>query len=119
MYKIVDTNSETAKTKFFHNLYDACYFFAEQTVDFDAYNDLIDECYNTYEIMGMEYSPSYVFKTIDPIAYECSYDDYLDGVASDYYYELGMIDAEKFQKGYDYVSCGYTIYEIEGGAINE
>lgn len=118
MIKVV--NNDTFKTQYFRDLFDACYTLAEEVVDKDAYNDLLDDCYDPVEIMGVEYDISYVYQKIDPIAYEYSYSEYIDGVASDYHYELKKVDEEILKKGYNFEDLGYTIYDIEdGGEIDE
>lgn len=48
----------------------------ESTLD-QEYRDYIDE-FNTVEIMGMSYTASMVLEEIDPIAYRCGFNDWLD-----------------------------------------
>ena len=40
------------------------------------YDDFLDDCYPTVELMGMTFYPSDVLKSCDPIAYRCSKSDY-------------------------------------------
>ena len=42
------------------------------------YNELIDECHAPIKIFGGEYLPSHVLKELDPIAYNCGFNDWLD-----------------------------------------
>ena len=42
------------------------------------YNELIDECNPIIKIFGTEYLPSHVLKELDPIAYNCGFNDWLD-----------------------------------------
>lgn len=45
------------------------------------YDDHLDE-YGDVEICGMQYCASYALKQVDPVAYTCGFNDYLD--ACDY-----------------------------------
>lgn len=40
------------------------------------YKDMLDECYPSYIINGMEYMPSDILKECDPIAYRVGLSDY-------------------------------------------
>ena len=42
------------------------------------YNELIDECHPTIKIFGVEYLPSQALKKLDPIAFVCGFNDWLD-----------------------------------------
>lgn len=44
----------------------------------EMYRDYIDE-FNTVTIMGMSYIPSRVLEELDPTAYRCCFNDWLDG----------------------------------------
>ena len=41
------------------------------------YNELIDECHAPIQIFGGEYLPSRVLKELDPIAYNCGFNEWL------------------------------------------
>lgn len=47
----------------------------ERNEEFDAY---IDELYPLVSVLGYEYSASYAFRMIDPIAYLCEVSNYED-----------------------------------------
>ena len=47
------------------------------------YDDMLDECYDTIEIAGMSYCPSKVLEDVDPIAYDCGFNDYVDSLGID------------------------------------
>ena len=51
------------------------------------YDDFLDECNEMVIIGGLTYYPSKVLESVDPIAYRCGFDDYVDSV------ELESIDA--------------------------
>ena len=42
------------------------------------YNELIDECNKPIKIFDMEYLPSRALKELDPIAYNCGFNEWLD-----------------------------------------
>ena len=45
------------------------------------YDDMLDECYPTYSINGMEYTASTILKECDPIAYRVTFSEYADELA--------------------------------------
>lgn len=72
------------------------------------FDEVLDDCHETYELGGMTFYPSDILKSCDPIAYRCSKSDYesnydLDDV-EEYNdlkdeleileYELELLDAE-------------------------
>uniref|UniRef100_A0A6M3L9T8 Uncharacterized protein n=2 Tax=viral metagenome TaxID=1070528 RepID=A0A6M3L9T8_9ZZZZ len=62
-----------------------------EPVDLEGmYKEMLDECYGTVQICGMEYDASYVLKEIDPTAYRCGMSDY------EYCEELMEIDGEYY-----------------------
>ena len=56
--------------------------------DDDSYDEYLDESADEINIGKMHYSPSEVLKNVDPIAYRCGYDDYVNLILSDVKYEL-------------------------------
>lgn len=44
----------------------------------DRFDEFLDEAYGTVSIAGLEYSTSDALKSTDPIAYRCSFSDWLD-----------------------------------------
>lgn len=44
----------------------------------DMYDDMLDEVYGTVSIAGYQYSASRSLREIDPIAYRCGFNDWLD-----------------------------------------
>ena len=46
----------------------------------DAFEEMLDDCYEPFRIGQMEYRPSYVLKQVDPVAYHCGLTDYIDGI---------------------------------------
>lgn len=47
--------------------------------DDDAYSEYLDE-FGEVNICGLTYRASYVLREVDPIAYNCGFSDYLDGL---------------------------------------
>ena len=54
-------------------------------IDYDQYDEMLDDCYPEVEYAGFTCSPSYALKELDPIAYRCGYADYCSN------YDLDMI----------------------------
>lgn len=42
------------------------------------YNTFIDECHKPIKLFGVEYLPSRALKELDPTAYKCGLNDWLD-----------------------------------------
>ena len=45
----------------------------------DAYDQFLNEINPKVKINGLEYDPADVFKRVDPTAYRCGFNDWLDG----------------------------------------
>lgn len=52
--------------------------FIEESDAFALYDEMLDELYPTMDIAGIEFEPSRVLKELDPIAYRCGFNDWLD-----------------------------------------
>ena len=46
----------------------------------DAFEEMLDDCYEPFRIGGAEYLPSRVLKEVDPTNYYCRLADYIDGI---------------------------------------
>jgi len=58
----------------------------EMLTEYEArgmYDEMLDECYEPYNMGGMEYMPSDILKECDPIAYRVGFSDYADSLAED------------------------------------
>lgn len=77
----------------------------------DAYDDSLNEM-GDIEIGCLSYSPSEVLKRVDPIAYNCGYDDWLDGIMSDLVYDLERMDVGDEMDVWQ-VNAGMVIFCIE------
>lgn len=49
----------------------------------EQFDDFLDEVYGEIEICGLQYSASNAFKSVDPIAYRCNYNDWVDSQLQD------------------------------------
>lgn len=49
----------------------------------EAYDELLDEIYPTFKMGDLEFWPSDILKSCDPIAYQCALSDYEDSVQTD------------------------------------
>ncbi len=60
----------------------------------DAYDEMLNDCYPMVEIGSLTFTPSRVLKELDPIAYRCGLNDYLDSLAQDGLY---CLECEEFE----------------------
>ena len=44
----------------------------------ELYDQMLDDCYEPVKIAGCEYGVSTALKNVDPIAYRCGFNDWLD-----------------------------------------
>lgn len=58
----------------------------------DAYDNMLDECYEIIRIGSLTYYPSEVLEKTDPIAYRCGLSDWADSEYSDCLYNLERLD---------------------------
>ena len=49
----------------------------------DMYDNMIDECSEPVRIGSLTYTPSDVLRTVDPVAYRCGFNDWLDSQCQD------------------------------------
>lgn len=53
----------------------------EEILDYDLeerYDDMLNECYGTVTVAGMEYETSRALYELDPVAYRCGFNDWID-----------------------------------------
>ena len=55
---------------------------------YDRYDEMLNECTPIVKVGMLEYLPSVVLKNVDPIAYRCDINDWLDSLATDGLYCL-------------------------------
>lgn len=56
------------------------YKYIEESEAYSQWDDYIDEVNGPVVILGMEYTASRVLKEMDPIAYSCEFDNWLDSM---------------------------------------
>jgi hypothetical protein len=52
--------------------------FIEESEGLALYDEMLDELHSPIIIGGIEFDPSRVLKELDPIAYQCGFNDWLD-----------------------------------------
>lgn len=82
----------------------------ELLYDEGKFDNLLDECYGTIELIGTIYSTSKVLKQTDPIAYQC----YL---ADERNYQLSELEAELGRSDGKVEYYGATIIDLD--RVNE
>lgn len=71
-------------------------------VDFDdMYRDMLDEIYGTVCIAGMKYDTSRALELLDPVAFRCGRNDYINSFED---YELNRYRYEEFDTEYGEIS---------------
>jgi hypothetical protein len=52
--------------------------YIDESQAYELYNEMLDELYSPISIAGIKFDPSRVLKELDPIAYQCGFNDWLD-----------------------------------------
>jgi len=52
--------------------------YIDESKAYELYDEMLDELYSPINIAGIEFDPSRVLKELDPIAYQCGFNDWLD-----------------------------------------
>jgi hypothetical protein len=60
----------------------------------EMYEEMLDDCEGPVELCGMTYSASYVLREIDPVAYRCGFNDYVDSLTDDDIFVEGLTESE-------------------------
>ena len=60
----------------------------------EMYDEMLDECNDMVRIGTLEYTPSYVLKEVDPIAYREGFLEYVNYLADCDIFVTGCTDAE-------------------------
>lgn len=50
---------------------------------FERYDEMLDECYGETAIGGYKYATSHALRLVDPTAYHCGFNDWLDNELTD------------------------------------
>lgn len=65
----------------------------------EQYQEMLDDCYSPVEVAGMAFSASRILQELDPTAYRCGYNDYIDAkelieIGDEHYRTDDVADAE-------------------------
>ena len=60
----------------------------------EMYEEMLDDCEGPVELCGMTYSASYVLREVDPVAYRCGFNDYVDSLTDDDIFVEGLTESE-------------------------
>jgi hypothetical protein len=60
----------------------------------EMYEEMLDDCEGLVELCGMTYSASYVLREIDPVAYRCGFNDYVDSLTDDDIFVEGLTESK-------------------------
>lgn len=69
--------------------------------DYERYDEMLDDYWETVKICGFEYSPSHALKMVDKVAYECGYNDEISYIADEIIYNHAEMDYTGF--GIEYI----------------
>lgn len=71
-------HQDFVEDKIFSDFEDVCQYIGN--LDFHScYDEALDDTYEAAQICGYEYSPAEALKIVDPVAYRCGYNDWLNG----------------------------------------
>lgn len=70
----------------------------------ESYDDVLDDMYPPYQVGCCTFYASNVLRQLDPVAYHCGFDDFVDSELSDKKYEL---------ETQSYCEVNGTIFEIK------
>lgn len=79
----------------------------------DQFDESLDESIPEIEIGSLRYSPSYVLKNVDPIAYRCSLNDFVDYLDVEYSDEYKALQDEIDQLQSDIEDLEDEIEDLE------
>jgi hypothetical protein len=60
----------------------------------EMYEEMLDDCEGPVELCGMTYSASHVLREVDPTAYRCGFNDYVDSLTDDDIFVEGLTESE-------------------------
>jgi hypothetical protein len=60
----------------------------------EMYEEMLDDCEGPVELCGITYSASHVLREVDPTAYRCGFNDYVDSLTDDDIFVEGLTESE-------------------------
>ena len=80
--------------------------YVAENIPEEAYDEMLDECYEQIDICGIKYAPSVALYRVDRVAYRCGYNDYCDSLYCDMVYDIDKLAAGEKAEFYGYtVTC--------------
>ena len=73
------------------------------------YDNMLDECYEPYQVGVCTFYASQVLKECDPVAYDCGINDFVDSNLSDSLYDL--------ERGDEVEVNGITFRQVEAEGV--
>lgn len=58
----------------------------------DRFDDMLNDSYEVTVIGGIKFYPSQILREMDPIAYQCGFNDYVDSLADSEIFVRGLTD---------------------------
>ena len=58
------------------------------------FDEMLDDCEGPVELCGMTYSASEVLREVDPVAYRCGFNDYVDSLTEEDVFVEGLTEDE-------------------------
>ena len=68
--------------------------FVTEAKALEMYEEMLDDCEGPVELCGMTYSASHVLREVDPTAYRCGFNDYVDSLTDDDIFVEGLTESE-------------------------
>ena len=60
----------------------------------EMYEEMLDDCEGDIHLCGMTYRASEVLHSVDPVAYRCGFNDYVDSLTDDDIFVEGLTESE-------------------------
>lgn len=87
-------------------------FDKEEHASLDEYDDMLNECNDMVEIGSMAYSPSQVLKSVDPIAYDCGFSEWVDSRDNEEFEAYQELQSELEEAEYQVESLSSAIDDL-------
>lgn len=84
----------TGKTRYFETANECAQYIIDNAEAWDEYDNMIRDYYGDVEIMGMNYDSATALERLDPIAYRCGYNDWMDSNYSDIVWDLEHMESD-------------------------
>jgi hypothetical protein len=51
---------------------------------YEMFDEMLDDCNSEVDVCGYTYAPHYALKTLDPIAYQCAFNDWTSSMEEEF-----------------------------------